>query len=258
MNEQKNNKFYELLAKVQAEIEMPKLSKPSVFGKYADLTECLNAVKPALNNNGFTLLQPFEHTESGMLLKTIIIHSSGAKIESAALIPYPASGDSKNIQRFGGNITYLRRYSICSLLGIAGEEDLDGHDPKNSREKNQNDDAFDWDEIPTIPAKQRTILLEKSKPAKQIINEVEAGETPEMPAPEFRACKESIYELEELLKLHPRSDYRKGLLMNFKIPNFQFLTDIRCKEIIEVVKTRIDKALAESLKLRTKKEANNG
>ena len=51
-------------------------------------------------------------------LVTVLMHESGETIEGRTAIP-----DTSDIQAFGSAITYLRRYAIQSLLGIAAGAD---------------------------------------------------------------------------------------------------------------------------------------
>jgi ERF superfamily len=85
---------------------------------YAPLDTILDAVGPALMKNGLAFVQLLD----GGDLVTMLIHESGASLEGRT--PLPAMTD---IQSFGSAVTYLRRYAIQALLGIAAEEDDDGN-----------------------------------------------------------------------------------------------------------------------------------
>jgi len=65
-------------------------------------------------------------TEQGRVcVETRILHKSGEWLCSTA----SASADA-NIQRMGGAITYLRRYTLTAMLGIVGDDDDDGESAK--------------------------------------------------------------------------------------------------------------------------------
>jgi len=89
--------------------------------KYADLASLLDAVRKPLSDNGLALVQPIEITERGMVLHTMLLHSSGAHLDSY----YPLATHDRP-QEMGSEITYSRRYTAGSILGIASEEDDDG------------------------------------------------------------------------------------------------------------------------------------
>jgi hypothetical protein len=86
--------------------------------KYAPLDSILAAVRKPLSDNGLALVQLLDHES----LVTMLIHESGASLSGrTALI------QTSDIQALGSAITYLRRYAIQALLGIAAEEDDDGN-----------------------------------------------------------------------------------------------------------------------------------
>lgn len=100
---------------------------PHFKNKYADLDSILESVSPALCEAGLLLTQPTKLLESGLtVLVTKITHAeSGESIESELLITIP--GDP---QKLGAVMTYYRRFSLCSLLAIAPDDDDDGNTAK--------------------------------------------------------------------------------------------------------------------------------
>ena len=65
--------------------------------------------------------------EAGLLrLTTILAHSSGEWISSEW--PVCPISDIASAQRMGAALTYARRYALFTLVGIAGEDDLDAPD----------------------------------------------------------------------------------------------------------------------------------
>jgi hypothetical protein len=111
-------------ALLEAKKTFPKIIKnktnPHFKNRYADLDTILEAIEPSLHRNGLFITQSI----SGNTLKTRIIHaSSGQVLESADGYPLPEGLDS---QKFGGAITYARRYDLCSMLSITAEDDDDG------------------------------------------------------------------------------------------------------------------------------------
>jgi hypothetical protein len=84
--------------------------------KYADLPAVISAVTPALNKNGLAVIQiPMDGD-----LVTTILHESGERISGNMKLP-----ENTSPQELGSWITYLRRYSLCAMLGIAADEDDD-------------------------------------------------------------------------------------------------------------------------------------
>jgi hypothetical protein len=115
------------LAKAQAGFGDVKRDKKVIVRKrdggsyefsYAPLDKILGAVRQPLADNGLVIIQVL----SDGYLVTALVHESGARIEGG--VKLPESGD---VQGYGSAITYLRRYAIQALLGIAAEEDDDGN-----------------------------------------------------------------------------------------------------------------------------------
>jgi len=110
------------LVKAQLEMITPKKGSVNPFfkNKYADLNDVLAAVVPALNNNGIVLLQPLVNIEGKNFVKTVLMHESGEVFESLAEIFCKNTNDA---QAYGSGVTYARRYSLSSIVGIGSEDD---------------------------------------------------------------------------------------------------------------------------------------
>jgi len=89
--------------------------------EYADLASILDCVRPVLAANNLALLQPVDIDER-ITISTQIVHSTGRVMTSSkTLVRQPATP-----QEMGSIITYMRRYALVSILGIAADEDDDG------------------------------------------------------------------------------------------------------------------------------------
>src|SRR5262249_23204026 len=65
--------------------------------------------------------------DAGLLrLTTVLAHSSGEWVSSEW--PVCQITDIASAQRMGAALTYARRYALFTLVGIAGEDDLDAPD----------------------------------------------------------------------------------------------------------------------------------
>lgn len=113
-------------ALIKAESEYTEIKKTctakagSFNFQYADLTEVYNATKPALRKYGLKCVAMFD----GNTLITTLFHISGQWIKSVMPLA-PASGKPTD---FGAIITYMRRYSYVTLLGISADEDVECDD----------------------------------------------------------------------------------------------------------------------------------
>lgn len=96
---------------------------PFFHSVYADLSDVLEACMPALQEQGFALLQPpVRAAGNEWVLYTILGHKSGGYFQCEASIP-PVT----DWQKFGSAVTYCRRYQVSALLGVAAEPDDDGN-----------------------------------------------------------------------------------------------------------------------------------
>ena len=127
------------LAKVQAEIRNPikNQTNKGVQGapKYANLEDTLQEyVRPVCSKHGISIFQSLKTDENNKVgVCTVLLHESGEFIESDYVfcdVVIPISNQGKKIltegQATGVCITYLRRYSLNSALGINGDKDTDG------------------------------------------------------------------------------------------------------------------------------------
>jgi len=115
--------LYKALLAFQQEVPTIKKNATGYGYKFADLDEIDKVIKPILKKNGLGYIQPIE----GKQIKTIVFHAeSGESIESSADIPQGVQLAKMNeFQVLGSAITYLRRYSLSSILGLITDEDAD-------------------------------------------------------------------------------------------------------------------------------------
>ena len=112
------------LAKAQGELENPlkDATNPHFRSKYATLDAGLNIVRSVLSKHGISVTQPTGF-EDGVLMLYTRLACAGQWIQAE----YPVSQFPVKQQELGSCLTYSRRYSLFSLVGIAGEEDDDAN-----------------------------------------------------------------------------------------------------------------------------------
>ena len=127
------------LAKAQAELVNPEKSLTATIRtgragegersfRYAPLASGLDIVRKTLGQHEIATVQTTAiDNVSGMVsLTTMLAHASGEWIASDW--PVCSVVETANPQRMGAALTYARRYALFTLVGIAGEDDLDAHD----------------------------------------------------------------------------------------------------------------------------------
>src|SRR4029434_9753620 len=96
--------------------------------RYAPLASGLDIVRKTLGQHEIATLQTtaIDQTAGMVHLTTMLAHASGEWIASDwAVCPI---AETANPQRMGAALTYARRYALFTLVGIAGEDDLDAPD----------------------------------------------------------------------------------------------------------------------------------
>jgi hypothetical protein len=119
-------------ALVAAQAEMPIVTmnaqNPFLKNKYADLGAVIATSRPVLAKNKLSVSQfPVTGGEGYIGVTSILMHESGEWIEETVSIPMTDSKGLSVAQSAGVVISYLRRYSWASILGLYADEDNDGH-----------------------------------------------------------------------------------------------------------------------------------
>jgi hypothetical protein len=124
------------LAKAQAQLVNPEKSltgtiRADVGGgpersfRYAPLSSGLDIVRKTLSQHEIATVQTtsIDETAGIVRLSTVLAHASGEWIASDW--PVCAISETAAPHRMGAALTYARRYALFTLVGIAGEDDLD-------------------------------------------------------------------------------------------------------------------------------------
>jgi hypothetical protein len=127
------------LAKAQAQLVNPEKSLMATIRsdeasgsersfRYAPLSSGLDIVRKTLSQHEIATIQTTSLDESAGIvrLSTVLAHASGQWIASDW--PVCAISETATPHRMGAALTYARRYALFTLVGIAGEDDLDAPD----------------------------------------------------------------------------------------------------------------------------------
>lgn len=119
---------------VKAQAEFPTLPKDkSGYGyKYTDLDTVISTVKPILSKYGIGFMQMLSNLEGRSSITTRIFNSAGEWIEDTTPLPDVAMAKTNAAQNLGAAITYMKRYTLCAMLGISSDEDVDGNAQMNT------------------------------------------------------------------------------------------------------------------------------
>jgi hypothetical protein len=127
------------LAKAQGELTNPEKSLVGTISsdipggaermfRYASLASGLDIVRKILGQYEIATMQTTAIDQAAGIvnLTTVLAHASGEWIASDW--PVCAISDTATPHRMGASLTYARRYALFTLVGIAGEDDLDAPD----------------------------------------------------------------------------------------------------------------------------------
>jgi hypothetical protein len=131
------------LAKAQAELVNPEKSLTATIRtgrmgegersfRYAPLSSGLDIVRKTLGQHEIATVQTtaIDQASGIVSLTTMLAHASGEWIASDW--PVCPVAETAYPQRMGAALTYARRYALFTLVGIAGEDDLDAPDLCNA------------------------------------------------------------------------------------------------------------------------------
>jgi len=112
----KESNIYKKIFDLQSEIGAisKEADNPFFRSKYFDINSLIKQLHPLLIKNKLVLLQPLVDGT----VKSIISDLDGNSVESSLELP-----TNLDAQKIGSAITYYRRYTLASLLGLQAEDD---------------------------------------------------------------------------------------------------------------------------------------
>ena len=140
------SKLAEALAKAQAVMQPAAFDSvnPHFKSKYASLNSIMAACRKPLTDNGIAVVQSSETCDQGVVVTTILMHTSGEFIKSSIII----KPQTDTAQAIGSAITYGRRYGLASMVGITADADDDAEAATKA----------DTKQLPMVPKKDNAKL----------------------------------------------------------------------------------------------------
>jgi hypothetical protein len=177
------------LAKAQTELSNPEKSmigtvynnrseSPQNF-RYASLSSGLDIIRKTLGGQQIAIAQTtdIDRINGTVNLTTVLLHTSGEWISSDW--PVCQLSETSAPRRMGAALTYARRYALFSMVGIAGEDDLDA--PHFANEPSRSDRPAEAGIAPSSspePSPARLTRLRTGNPATPAVREtLSAGES---------------------------------------------------------------------------------
>lgn len=95
--------------------------------KYADISDVLKEVRPKLAKRGIVITQQPVINNQRLTIVTMLLKGH-QWMRNELVMPMQNAGRANPNQVLGGQITYLRRYPLCAMVGVQAEEDLDSQE----------------------------------------------------------------------------------------------------------------------------------
>ena len=207
------------LSKAQAEMPPAKFNATNPFlkNKYANLGSIIEAAKPVLSAHGLSVVQATTSNNGDVGVTTALLHESGEWLEDSIYLPLGDEKGLKPAQIAGSIISYLRRYSYASILGMYADEDTDGNEPvKKDKPKSQSKDKPKPDPIngtrPYSPALVRTKIQSRLNAHKQF-------------QPSAPQCNLLRHGLELCFQGDPEADDKRHTVLNY-LSGYTSTTDV--------------------------------
>lgn len=110
-------------AMVAAQGEFPNVAKnannPFYKSKYADIAAVIDALRPILAKHRIAFSQFPRFSDNMVHVNSVVLHESGEYISEELSTPIK----DQTPQAVGSAVSYLRRYSLLSIFGLAAEDD---------------------------------------------------------------------------------------------------------------------------------------
>jgi len=130
----------------EAKKEIGKISKdstnPFFKSKYFDINALLEHVEPILQKHGLLLLQPIKDNVVYSIIADVE-NCTGLNSGSDCVVSGISLTDITDPQKRGSEITYYRRYTLQSLLGLQAEDD-DANSVSGNNISKQDEDTRPW------------------------------------------------------------------------------------------------------------------
>jgi hypothetical protein len=131
------------LCKMQSQMEVAKRASENPFFKssYADLASVWKAIQKPMTDNGLCFTQRVWRDGELVIVTTDLMHTSGEYMRSdvALKIPVMMNKEGKfyeDPQKLGSIVTYLRRYALAAIVGLAVEGEDDDAEGASSTMRN--------------------------------------------------------------------------------------------------------------------------
>jgi hypothetical protein len=236
------------LAKAQTELSNPEKAmigtvynarsdSPQSF-RYASLSSGLDIIRKALGGQQIAVAQTtdIDRANGTVNLTTLLLHTSGEWISSDW--PVCQLSETSAPRRMGAALTYARRYALFTMVGIAGEDDLDAPDIANDppqRDKSAEVGVAPGSNLEPVPSRSSQSRTTNA-PIPPVREKLSAEES-------ASAAAHLIQEIQDL----PEADLQPRAIAILKAKNCLSTADARLVEAAFAARMAVQGALSEVL-----------
>jgi hypothetical protein len=228
------SKLFDALCKAQGSVShaIKDSDNTQYKSQYASLAAVVSAIKAPLSSNGLMLTQWPESDGDDVYLTTILGHVSGQWIKSRIKMLLV----KKDPQGLGSAMTYYRRYSACSIVGLHQDDD-DGQDHRKGLERQEKMEEERLNlEKENLEIERRKLKLAETQ-AKQV-QQVQTAQTAQIAIDVTKTI--SAQQLAELMQLvKPNTDTYSKILDHYKIPSLDQLPVDQFNPVISRLKSKV-------------------
>lgn len=208
----------------QAEVTPVDPKKRPYSYTYADLARVYEVSRKPLSDAKLSVTQPIVWDETGIYLRSVLMHASGQWIASEL----PLTADFTRPQNIGSMVMYYRRYCYAALVGIATEDD-DGHAAQTAVDTRRARDPVNG---PVPEDRRRVALVTPRQPhADRYVKgeakaEIRAEEKANYRAPEPALGKSPFQKYAEDLLTEANDNWKNTLQIDFGVEKPSLLLNI--------------------------------
>jgi len=150
--------------------------------KYADLSNVVQAIKPALVKHGLFFVQVTHEQSGGVCIETQVHHESGESLSFGKLF-VPAT--KQDAQGYGSALTYARRYSLMTAFGVCPEDDDGNAASKAPPAREEAPDRISDEQLAVL----QTLANQSGADLKGFCTYYKIQSLPELPASKYAHAK---------------------------------------------------------------------
>lgn len=120
--------FNKAFTAAQSEFKPTFKSKSGHNSNYAPYIDVVENIRPVLFNHGLSFRHKVTERENRIVVTCVLSHSAGHSESAEMSAPPDKSGNKAEIQAVASTVTYLKRYTLEAVTGVAStDDDTDGH-----------------------------------------------------------------------------------------------------------------------------------